>query len=106
LFEYADENKFDSLASVFESLHMGETKFDMVGTITKFLRKVKNASNFEKGVNMIVQFRDDVPKKYRGTTDPIINGQLSELLAKKQAQGLTQQADFIKSKLPADKPRP
>jgi aminopeptidase N len=106
LFEYADENKFDSLASAFESLPMGNIKFDMVGILTKFLGKVKNTGNFEKGVNMIVHFREDVPKQYRGTTDPVVNGQLKSLLAKKQAQGLTEQADYIKSKLISDKPKP
>ena len=104
LFAYTDESKFDSLASVFESLPVGNAKFNMVPSFCNFLGRVKNTDNLEKGVDMIVKFRDAIPKQYRGNTDPFINEELKKLLAKKQAKGLTEQAEYIKPKLPADKP--
>jgi len=52
---------------------------------------------------MIVSFRDEIPQQFRGNTDPFINGELKGLLEKKRAKGLTDQADYIKTKLPADK---
>jgi aminopeptidase N len=105
LFAYTDENKFDSLAAVFDGLPLGNAKFNMLPSFTSFLGRVKNTGNLEKGVDMIVRFRDEIPQQFRGNTDPFINGELKALVEKKQTKGLTDQADYIKSKLPADKPQ-
>ncbi|MFI5156525.1 MAG: M1 family aminopeptidase, partial [Chitinophagales bacterium] len=102
---YLDENKFDSLSSVFDKLPVGNAKFDMLPAYTKFLGKVKNTGNLEKGIDMIVKFREDIPKQFRGNTDPFINGELKKLLAKKESLGLKEQAEYIKAKLPVDKPK-
>ena len=58
---------------------------------------------------MIVKFRDTIPQQYRGNTDPFINSALKGIRERKDAAGLKEQADYIKSKLPdtklpADKP--
>ena len=103
LFGYTDENKFDSLAAVFDGMPLNGAKFNMLPSFTNFLGRVKNKNNLEKGIDMIVKFRDEIPQQFRGNTDPFINGELKGLVEKKQAKGLTDQADYIKSKLPADK---
>jgi aminopeptidase N len=101
LFGYTDETKFDSLAESFDGMPLGNAKFNMVPAFMNFLGRVKNSNNLEKAVDMIVKFRDEIPQQFRGNTDPFINGELKRLLEKKQAKGLTYQADYIKSKLPA-----
>ena len=97
------KTKFDSLAAFFDGMPVNGAKFNMLTSFTNFLGHVKNTSNLEKGVDMVVKFRDEIPQQFRGNTDPFINGELKGLVEKKQAKGLTDQADYIKSKLPADK---
>ena len=106
LFAYTDESKFDSLASVFESLPFGNAKFNMLPGFANFLGRVKNTTNLKKGVDMIVKFRDTIPQQFRSNTDPYINDALKDIKEKKEAAGLTEQAEYIKTKLPADKPHP
>ncbi len=103
LLTYTDESKFDSLASVFENLPPGGEKFRMVSAFSNFLGRVKNTDNLEKGVNLIVQFRDTIPQQFRSNTDPFINGILKGIAEKKDAAGLKEQAVYIRSKLPVDK---
>ena len=100
LFGYMDENNFDSLSQVFKNLPINRVKLDMTASLTKFLAKVKNTNTLKKGVDLIVSFREEVPVQYHGYTDPYINGELQKLLVQKQARGLTEQADYIKSKIP------
>jgi len=99
---YIDESKFDSVATVFDKLD-GSLKANMLSFFSNFLSRVKNADNLEKGVDMIVKFRESVPQEYRKDTDPIFNDTLKGIAEKKQAAGLKEQSNYIKSKLPADK---
>jgi aminopeptidase N len=103
LYGYMDESKFDSLTSAFESLPIGNIKYLKVAAYANFLGQVNNTGNLKKGVDIIVGFRDEIPIQYRGITDPVINGELKDLLGKKRTKGLTEQADYIKSKIPAGK---
>ena len=103
LFSYMDESKYDSLFLAYKALPVNNVKFHMTSSMIHFLVNVKNTNTFEKGVDLIVGFREEVPKQFHGFTDPVINGQLQELLIKKQSRGLTVQADYVKSKLPSDK---
>jgi len=48
---------------------------------------------------MITAFRDKVPEQYQSQTSPYINGLLKGLADKKTAAGLTEQANYINSKL-------
>ncbi len=54
---------------------------------------------------MIIGFRDSLPKQNRVNTDPIINDILRGIAERKQEAGLKEQSDYIKSKLPGDKPK-
>lgn len=49
---------------------------------------------------MIVKFRADVPSQYHSWSDGHIDEILNGLAEAKQAAGLKEQADYIKSKLP------
>ena len=102
---YIDESKFDSVATVFDHLPaLSNAKFGMLSSFANFLGRVQNTSNLKKGVDMITKFRDTIPQQFRGNTDPFINDTLKGIAEKKDAAGLKEQADYIKSKLPAAKP--
>ena len=50
---------------------------------------------------MIVRFRDTIPKQYRQQIDPYLNGMiLNSIASSKQSKGMTEQAEYVKSKLP------
>ena len=105
LFAYTDESKFDSLATKFDNLPVNNSKFDLVRGFANFLARVKNTENVKKGIDMIVKFREAIPQQFRVNTDPFINDALKGVADKKQAAGLKEQGDYIRSKLPADKPK-
>jgi len=100
LFAYTDENKYDSLSAIFAGLPFGDPKFEMLPSFASFMSRVKDNANFEKGIALIVNFRDNVPQQFRGNTDPYINMSLKDIADKKTAQGMAGQAQFVQSKLP------
>ncbi len=106
LFEYSNESDFDSLSTRFSELPFGNAKFMILQPFANFLKKVKNTENFKKGIDMIVSLRDTVPVQYRQQIDPFINGMiLNGIVISKQSQGMTDQAEYAKSKLPV-RPKP
>jgi aminopeptidase N len=104
LLAYIDESKFDSLATEFDKLPNIKKERMFLG-FAGFLGRVKNTASLQKGVDMIIGFRDSIPKQFRVNTDPFINDILRGIAERKQDAALNEQSDYIKSKLPADKPR-
>ncbi len=103
LFAYTDESKFDSLSTKFDELPLNNTKFNMLTGFSNFLARVKNTSNFEKGLDMLVKTREAVPQQFRANSDPFINGLLKGIADKKQSAGLKEQEDYVRSKITAEK---
>ncbi len=104
IIKYGDETAFDFVADNFEQIPLSQAKFPALTSFSQFLGSVTNMANFKKGVDMIVRFRDDLPQSIRVQTDPFINGiALKGLAAKKEADGAKEMADYVKSKLPAEK---
>jgi aminopeptidase N len=101
LFTYSGENDFNSLAARFDELPFGNAKFMVLQPFANLLKRTKNNENFMKGIDMIVHFRDTIPQQYRQMMDPYFNGMiLNSIAASKQSKGMTQQSDYVKSKLP------
>jgi aminopeptidase N len=103
LFTYPDENDFDSLGVRFENIPFGNEKFMVLQPFANFLKRIKNPANFMKGIDMIVSFRDTIPEQYR----PFLNAMiLNGIATSKQSKGMTEQADYVKSKLPGNQKTP
>jgi aminopeptidase N len=101
LFTYSGENDFDSLATRFDNLPFGNEKFMILQPFANYLKRIQNPANFKKGVDMIVSFRDTIPEQYRQQINPYFNGMiLNGIAMSKQSKGMTDQADYVKSKLP------
>jgi Aminopeptidase N len=101
LFSYAGESDFESLASRFDELPFGNKKFNILVPFSNYLKRVKNPENFRKGIDMIVSFRDTIPDQYRQQIISYFNSMiLNGIAASKQKAGMTEQADYVKSKLP------
>lgn len=104
LYAYTNESKFDSLAADFNGTEMSTAKFfSLLPAFANFLGRIKNTGTFEKGVDVLIKFRDTLPEQFRVFTDPLINNILKETADKKMANGLKEQSDYIISKLPTDK---
>jgi aminopeptidase N len=99
---FSDESKFDSLYTVLKKLPFGNQQYFMLEPFISFLKNVKNTDTLKKGVDLVTKIRGDIPTQYHYFTDPYINGALKELLDKKKAAGLTEQSEYIQSKLPAE----
>lgn len=101
LFTYASENDFDSIAARFESLPFGNAKFMILQPFANFLKRTNNTKNFMKGIDMIVRFRDTIPQQIRQQVEGYFNGMiLNSIAMNKQSNGMTEHADYVKSKLP------
>ena len=102
IFKFSDESKFDSIALKFDKLPFvfAGSKTHMLPSFADFLKRVKSTGNLIKGVDLIVKFREDMPLQYHSWSDGYINGVLTGIAEAKQAAGLKEQADYIKSKLP------
>ena len=81
---------------------LSQAKFNMLQPMGDFLGKTKNPDIFKRGIDDIVTFRDAIPESFKGQTDPYINGVLLKgFAAKKKEAGLTEQSDYVISKLPS-----
>ncbi len=101
LASYGSDADFDFVSGQYAVLPLTQTKFETTVTLATFLGKVKDTEKVKKGVDMIVQFRESIPHQYRNQTDGPINGMiLGALISQKEAAGLKEQADYIRSKIP------
>jgi len=104
LITYGDETSFDFVSEEFEKTPMSEAKFQQLQSFVSLLGKIKDNDKLKKGVDQIVKFREGIPSAYRSQTDPFINQFLLQGLAsKKDGAGLKDQADYIRSQIPAKK---
>jgi aminopeptidase N len=100
IYTYAGEEDFDTLATRFEALPFGQDKFSMLQPFSNYLKRVNNKDKFKRGVDLIVQFRDTIPKQIAQQILPYINGMiLNSIASAKQSSGQTEYAEYVKSKI-------
>jgi aminopeptidase N len=99
LLKYAGESDFDSLAKRFENLPFGDKKINLLQSFGSYIKKLKNADNFRKGVDMIVSFRDAIPEQYRQRVDYYFNNILNDIATSKEKSGMTEQAEYVKLRI-------
>ena len=81
----------------------GNEKFMILQPFANYLKRIKNPENFRKGIDMIVSFRDTIEQEDRQQIAAYFNFMiLSGIASSKQSKGLTEQADYVKSKLPGN----
>ncbi len=97
------ESDFDAVADNFEKMPTSQNKFEMVMPFTSLLTKVKNTEKFKRGVDLLIQFKETIPQAYRKQTDPYFDNALNGVAAQKEASGMQDQADYIKTKVSGSK---
>jgi aminopeptidase N len=105
LFRYAGENDFDSLAFRFDSLTGSDNnKFMLIQPFSNYLKRIKDPDNFRKGIDMLVGVRDVVLKE-NPQIRPYFNGIILNSIARaRKSMGLTEQADYVMSKIVSGQP--
>jgi aminopeptidase N len=67
----------------------------------QLLQKVNNPNTFKKGIDLIVKFRESIPKEYRIQSDPYFNTRvLAEILKAKKAKGQQDLVDIVTAVIP------
>ena len=102
LAKYGDESIFDFIAKQFISLNdQSAEKFYMTVAFGQLLHKVNNPIQFKKGIDLIVNFRESIPKEYRSQSDPYFNTRvLAEILKAKKAKGQQDLVDIVTAVIP------
>lgn len=101
-YRYSGESEFDSLAARFNQAHPIYRKFGAAQLFALYLKKVNNAGNFRKGIDLIVGVRDSVSKMWGPQVDNFFNQRiLKDLAAAKEKAGQTDLSAYINSKMPA-----
>jgi aminopeptidase N len=103
LIKSGDESNFDVISDNFDKMPVGQAKFEFVMPYATLLGKVNNTDKLKKGVDLLIKFKEAIPQAYRNQTDPYFDHALTGIAAKKKAAGLQDQADYIQSKLAAEK---
>ena len=62
-----------------------------------YLDKIKDPVKLNDGLNVITAYQRDMPKVFRNELNTLINKQLKDLAAKKEAEGLSEEASYIKT---------
>ena len=104
LFQYSNVGEFDFLTARLDNLPSWSDKFNAVSYFVNFLKRVENTTNFKRGIDMIVNLRESMPELNHQMILSFINGSfLNSIATAKQASGMTDQADYVISKLPIQK---
>lgn len=97
--KYGDESAYDFIASNFEKMPLSQTKFQSLQSFADILAKVKDATKFKKGIDLIVAFRNAIPESVKSQTDPYINNVILKGIAdKKTKNGENELAEYALSK--------
>ena len=83
---------------------LSQEKFGSLSSVADFLAKLTDQKKFEKGVDELVKFRDEIPGQIKVQTDPFINNMILKGLAtKKEKAGEKAMADYVNSKISSKK---
>ena len=67
----------------------------------QLLHKVNSTNKYKKGIDLIVNFRESIPKEYRSQSDPYFNTKvLAEILKAKKAKGQQDLVDMVTAVIP------
>jgi aminopeptidase N len=100
LTKYGDENNFNEITKSFgEVLATGNQTLRLCPSYIVYLDKIKNTDQLKEGVKLVVDYRATLPPRYKNQMDTYINKPLKQLADKKEAEGLKEQTDYVRSVL-------
>ena len=104
IIQFGDESAYDFIMNNFTSMPLSNEKFGALSSVADFLAKLQDPKKFEKGIDELVKFRDEIPAQVRVQTDPYLNNMILKGIAtKKEKAGAKAMADYVNSKIPVKK---
>ncbi|HEV3326566.1 MAG TPA: M1 family metallopeptidase, partial [Puia sp.] len=103
LIKSGNEGDFDVITDNFDKMPVTQAKFEFVKPYVSLLAKTTSTEHLKRGVDILLKFKEAIPQAYRSQTDPYFDGALNKVAKDKKAAGLQDQADYIQSKLAAEK---
>jgi len=98
--KYGGEEAFDFIANNFERMPFSQEKFEALQSLAEILMKVKDATKFKKGIDLIVAFRDGMPEAYKKQVAVYINNMILKGIAEsKEQSGETELANYVKQQI-------
>ncbi len=99
IIQSGDETFSETILANFESLPLGQAKFEALQPLAEFLSRVKSTTSFKRGVDGMIAFQAAIPQAYQEQVAPLFSGMLSSIQKTKLAAGLKEHADYIETKL-------
>lgn len=97
IMKFGSEEEFGLLASQYEALPFTTDKLRISGDFVNYLARVQSTERVKKAIDMITGFLNLWEARFKVA----FNEDLIKLALKKESEGLREQADYIKSRLPA-----
>ncbi len=95
IMENATEEDFDLIYDQYKNSPLSQSKIQETFAFANYLAKVKNSANVRKGVDAIVDVRNQVPERFRKFVDPGFKQAFSKLSAARKAEGDNELANYI-----------
>ncbi len=93
-----DENEFEAVTkNTREILATNNQTLRFCSPYIAYLDKIKNTEQVKEGVKIVVDYSKTLPTRYQKQVDSNIIKPLKQLADKKEAEGLKEQADYIRS---------
>jgi len=90
------------LLSDYEAMPFGQKKFQALSGVFELISATPDTEIFKKGVDAILGLETALPENIRGQVMPQIYTALREVQKEKTENGLTEQVNYLNSKLPKD----
>ncbi|RYY95371.1 MAG: M1 family peptidase [Chitinophagaceae bacterium] len=87
------------MISNFETMPLGQSKFEAIKPMTDFLARLTDEGLFRRGVDAVVKFMGEIPAAYRDQTNPFIEGLLADVQKQQDAAGRKALAQYVQEKL-------
>ncbi len=97
-----DKGAVTKILSDFEAMPLGQSKFQALGGVFELINSTPDLDLFKRGIDDILALGAAIPESFREQAMGQIYTGLREIQKEKKANGLTDQASYLESKLPKE----
>jgi aminopeptidase N len=95
-----NEEIFTKLTTKFSSLGLSNDKFMLMQQIADMAGSMKNNERIKTSIDLIIQFRNEIPGSLKEQANPYINGFILQgIMSKLKANGNTEMLNYLESKM-------
>lgn len=79
LISKSTEADFDYVAKMYSEAPLSQEKIEMTGSFCSYLGKVTDLAKIKKGIDIVIEFRNQIPEQYRSFTDAPIKAGIDKV---------------------------